>query len=1433
MTVLWAWTGAPTHDTIRIKARVSGTSARIGVSTTESISSPTWHGPYAASDRGIIDATISGLPSGTRHWYVVEDRGSQALILDGSSAFARTPDAAALDITGDIDMRADIVMTAWPPSSERRLIAKYATTGNQRSYNLSINSVGQLRVNWSPDGTAVLTRTSTVAVPIAIGDRIGVRATIDVDNGASGHTVTFYTSTDWSTWTQLGSPVVTAGTTSIFSGTGVLAVGARDTPAADYLPGNIYRAEVRSGINGTVVAAPNFQGGAVDGWLPGDTAATAARNDSAGRPWSLIGGANIQASSAVVDYTWKGRFRTWDGPSGTQVSQTIAAWTCAGNSPRFPGAAPYTSNHPVLDRITDLQPDILVQGGDLHYANIGTNSVSRYRDAYDAVLNRAGTPRLSRHLAMNPNFYLWDDHDFGPNDSDGTNPGRPAAAATYREYVPHDPLPDGDAGIYHARQIGRVLHVFSDVRYYRDPNGASDTPSKTMLGAEQKDWFDNLLATTDAEFLVWYMPSQWMGISEDSWSSFTYERNELVNILRAPGGDSSKDWTGRMCQVSGDVHAIAQDDGSGNKWGGFPVYVWASVDSSGSNMQGDIYMQNGRYVPSSPGRGRYGVLRITDNGDSIDIDASAYIGSWRKFHHQWTVNLVQEAEMQEFSASEIEAVVEVDWSSGTYFGTTDNVPSGFQLQDVDGFTVTRELATDIPDEVRLSTGLSAAESGTNVLAPPGETLGAWSPWRTTRKYLRAPYRASIYADGTRYPQFVGSTDAVGSDREGVRLKVSSLDGMSELNRPVDLPAFAGRMAPGYNPGIQPAWVIEHVLSQFGRGSLWPEGPNNIYYQSLAGSTMTSNGGWEYSLDPQGPNDPPRQVPASDMPYDVLSYHGSMLTGSESDEVGTSSIDGWTFGAISGAPADPMEDPSGAVGVASSDFRFQLAVSPDDNSWDRWLRVRHRSDPAHSYLTVDWRDIQGTVFGSVVFDDIQLGPWWISVQPTGATEWTVSLMQPGEPVRTSPMSSDQTILNTDLIVKYTSVVGRGSATMGAQVLRGAYTLDQLPEYDPDSARITAPVSTIVGVPALDNPTAASVLQDIASAEQGAFWFDEDGIPTFESREQLRGLGKTSIPVRAETSLIDAGSWTTTTDQIRSRVEVPLTVPVVSVNPDGWQQVWDADSIVTVYGGETLDLLIDLDTPIGGVAGTLWPSGVTGGCWFRGNRAIDGSGSFIAVNRANAGRVIQVSATRVRVIWTNRYSYPVHFVNADGEPEFHIGARWTIADGDTVTVVKDTGEEGTVLTLPDNPWRQDRQSAASLAAWTIGEVSAPRPFLTDLKVAFDPRIKLGSIVDLRDPDLYGVEVRCLVRGVDIDSGPGYVTQTLSVQPLRLTLGEVDAAHAGWTLGEVDEYWVGRTLGDQDNNPLEGTRLCRSHQAGSIGPALTSRSRPVPPATAGTFS
>lgn len=346
-------------------------------------------------------------------------------------------------------------------------------------------------------------------------------------------------------------------------------------------------------------------------------------------------------------------------PVGQRSSFTVGAAGDAGLAGAQPGAEYITdavSNNPVFDtmRAQAIAEDWVqfVHLGDLHYRDIETNDHQLYRDAYDDNLTFNGAlgheARQGRFLRSVASAYLWDDHDYGPNNSDRTHAGREAAAEVYRETVPHYPLPAQgvsatNAPIFQSWQIGRVLFIGSDVRWARDPNSGLDNDAgaaKANLGGEQLAWMEHLLHTNPggAEALVWALPDIWMsdvgetrdaGVafsgsdwSNDSFRRFRRERDRIVDLL----GDTG--WLDRMVQLTADKHALSISSGPGNPWGKFPVFMFASMDSSFSTHPEGQYDQG-----QTPGRQRYGTLRVQDNGHTIAMTGTGWINGhrWRSY----------------------------------------------------------------------------------------------------------------------------------------------------------------------------------------------------------------------------------------------------------------------------------------------------------------------------------------------------------------------------------------------------------------------------------------------------------------------------------------------------------------------------------------------------------------------------------------------------------------------------------------------------------------------------------------------------------------------------------------------------------------------------------------------------------------------------------
>lgn len=318
----------------------------------------------------------------------------------------------------------------------------------------------------------------------------------------------------------------------------------------------------------------------------------------------------------AVDAT-RGRFRTVPAV-GSDVSFDIAFGSCSNSG----------SNHRVFDAIRLAGPLLFAHLGDFHYESIATNDLALFRAAYEAAFAQTRREQLHREIA---NVYVWDDHDFGPNDSDGTSASRPAAAAVYRQAVPHFALPAGagDNPIYQTFRIGRVRFIATDLRHQRSANSTTDDTSKTMMGATQKAWFKAQLDEArdeGSQLVVWLCSQVWRvdppftGIDtaangQDHWGAFSTERAELANYIR----DNA---IPQVLLLGGDAHFVAFDDGTHTDYatgGGAPIVEFhASALDGGGSSRGTSWMSG-----VSEGGGRYGLAAFEDDGDRIAVKLRA------------------------------------------------------------------------------------------------------------------------------------------------------------------------------------------------------------------------------------------------------------------------------------------------------------------------------------------------------------------------------------------------------------------------------------------------------------------------------------------------------------------------------------------------------------------------------------------------------------------------------------------------------------------------------------------------------------------------------------------------------------------------------------------------------------------------------------------
>lgn len=217
-------------------------------------------------------------------------------------------------------------------------------------------------------------------------------------------------------------------------------------------------------------------------------------------------------------------------PARQPGKYTFAFGSCA-HQERF------AEHQPIWGAVAKEKPDCFLFIGDniylpsdpAKYPETRDEVLALYRDTYDR--NRR-MPELQPLLRSCYTFAIWDDHDFGPNNSDRTWKWADVALQALNDYFPNDyGLPDA-RGCFHKFSWGDVDVFMLDDRTFRDPN--KDPQRRTMFGEKQLAWLKDGLAASQATFKLVVNGNQMLSDMHphESWGiQFRTERDEFLRWL--------------------------------------------------------------------------------------------------------------------------------------------------------------------------------------------------------------------------------------------------------------------------------------------------------------------------------------------------------------------------------------------------------------------------------------------------------------------------------------------------------------------------------------------------------------------------------------------------------------------------------------------------------------------------------------------------------------------------------------------------------------------------------------------------------------------------------------------------------------------------------------------------------------------------------------
>ncbi len=147
---------------------------------------------------------------------------------------------------------------------------------------------------------------------------------------------------------------------------------------------------------------------------------------------------------------------------------------------------------------------------------------------------------LQPFLAAMPQYAIWDDHDFGPNDANKSYIYKEQSRELFINYTCNPSYGEEGKGIYTKISYGDADIFLTDDRYFRSSDKMLDSlqgipnSEKSFFGKMQMTWLKNALLYSNATFKIIACGSQVINpvSNYECMRKYSYEFNELMLFLQ-------------------------------------------------------------------------------------------------------------------------------------------------------------------------------------------------------------------------------------------------------------------------------------------------------------------------------------------------------------------------------------------------------------------------------------------------------------------------------------------------------------------------------------------------------------------------------------------------------------------------------------------------------------------------------------------------------------------------------------------------------------------------------------------------------------------------------------------------------------------------------------------------------------------------------------
>jgi len=201
--------------------------------------------------------------------------------------------------------------------------------------------------------------------------------------------------------------------------------------------------------------------------------------------------------------------------------------------------------HPIFQNVLQVKPTFVALMGDQMYADYDGDINSGPSTSVLPALRSKYSRNFDEHFqalsSRVPIVAIWDDHDYGQDNSDSTYLYKEEVKRVFKENYPAYPFQDEDGGIYYQFKIADVDVFALDTRWYRSPMQDIDVEGKTMLGEKQLSWLlDGLIQSvspfkiilSSVSFNDYGGDTSFDRSGYDSWMGYKFERDKILSFIK-------------------------------------------------------------------------------------------------------------------------------------------------------------------------------------------------------------------------------------------------------------------------------------------------------------------------------------------------------------------------------------------------------------------------------------------------------------------------------------------------------------------------------------------------------------------------------------------------------------------------------------------------------------------------------------------------------------------------------------------------------------------------------------------------------------------------------------------------------------------------------------------------------------------------------------